>query len=146
MTIDTVAARAYPTLPRIDKFIATARKFLACRDPPTQCWQVLLGDMSSLEKLVPRERLRMRSLQWHLKSHWSPERDPSNLPVPWSRQIEEDLSWWMVRDHLLEGTPFGTPAYTRMSPERAGELTSSTSRCREYGHTRRARYTSISWS
>ena len=26
MTIDTVAARAYPTLPRIDKFIATARK------------------------------------------------------------------------------------------------------------------------
>ena len=51
----------------------------------------------------------MRSLQWHLKSHWSPERDPPNLPVPRSRQVEEDLSWWMVRDHLLEGTPFGTP-------------------------------------
>ena len=109
MTIDTVAARAYPTLPRIDKFIATARKFLACRDPPAQLWQVLLGHMSSLEKLVPRGRLRMRSLQWHLKSHWSPERDPPNLPVPRSRLVEEDLSWWMVRDHLLEGTPFGTP-------------------------------------
>ena len=65
--------------------------------------------MSSLKKLVPRGRLRMRSLQWHLKSHWSPERDPPNLPVPWSRQVEEDLSWWMVRDHLLEGTPFETP-------------------------------------
>ena len=51
----------------------------------------------------------MRSLQWHLKSHWSPERDPPNLPVPRPRQVEEDLSWWMVRDHLLEGTPFGTP-------------------------------------
>ena len=69
MTIDTVAARAYPTLPRIDKFIATARKFLLRRDPPTQRWQVLLGHMSSLEKLVPRGRLRMRSLQWHLNSH-----------------------------------------------------------------------------
>ena len=109
MTIDTVAARAYPTLPRIDKFIATARKFLACRDPPAQRWQVLLGHMPSLENLVPRGRLRMRSLQGHLKLHWSPERDPPNLPVPRSRQVEVDLSWWMVRDHLLEGTPFGTP-------------------------------------
>ena len=109
MTIDTVAARAYPTLPRIDKFIATARKFLVHRDPSAQLWQVLLGHMSSLEKLVPRGRLRMHSLQWRLKLHWSPERDPPNLPVPRSRQVEEDLSWWMVRDHLLEGTPFGTP-------------------------------------
>ena len=110
MTIDTVAARAYPTLPRIDKLIATARKFLASRDPPAQRWQVLLGHMSSLVKLVPRGRLRMRSLQWHLKSHWSPERDPPSLPVHRSWQIEEGLSWWMVRDHLLKGTPFGTPA------------------------------------
>ena len=109
MTIDTVAARAYPTLPRIDKFIATARKFLSRRDPPAQRLQVLLRHMSSLEKLVPRGRLRMCSLQWHLKSYWSTERDPTNLPVPRSRQVEEDLSWWMVRDHLLERTPFGTP-------------------------------------
>ena len=109
MTIDTVAARACPTVPRIDKFLATARKFLSRREPPAQLWQVLLGHMSLLEKLVPHGRLRIRSLQWHLKSHWSPEKDPPNLPVPWSRQVEEDLSWWMVRDHLLEGTPFGTP-------------------------------------
>ena len=109
MTIDTVAARAYPTVPRIDKFLATMSKFLSGREPPAQLWQVLLGHMSSLEKLVPRGRLRMRSLPWHLKSHWSPERDPPNLPVPQPQQVEEDLSWWMVRDHLLEGTPFGTP-------------------------------------
>ena len=61
--------------------------------------------MSSLEKLGPRGRLRMRALQWHLKSHWSPERDPPN---PQSWQVEEGLSWWMARDHLLEGTSFGT--------------------------------------
>ena len=85
MTIDTVAARAYPTVPRVDKFIATARKFLLRREPPAQLWQVLLGHMSSLEKMVPRGRLRMHSLQWHLKSHWSPERDPPNLPVPRSQ-------------------------------------------------------------
>ena len=100
--------------------------------------------MSSLEKLIPRGRLRMRSLQWHLKLHWFPERDPPNLPVPRSRQVEEDPSWWMVRGHLSERRP-QTSVYTRMRPERAGELTSSTSQCRGYGHTRRAHYTSISW-
>ena len=111
MTLDTVVSRAYPTTTRVDKFCATARKFLQhWNPPPAQLWQVLLGHISSLEKLVPRGRLRMRSLQWHLKSHWTPERDPSNLPVPRSRQVEEDLSWWMVRDHLLEGASFGSPA------------------------------------
>ena len=53
MTIDTVAAQAYPTVPRIDKFLTTASKFLSRREPPAQLWQVLLGHMSSLEKLVP---------------------------------------------------------------------------------------------
>ena len=51
----------------------------------------------------------MRSLQWHLKTHWSPESDPPSLPVPLSRKVREDLSWWMVRDHLFQGVRFGTP-------------------------------------
>ena len=33
-------------------------------------------------------------LQWHLKTHWSPELD---------------LSRWRVRDYLLQGVRFGTP-------------------------------------
>ena len=33
----------------------------------------------------------MRSLQWHLKTHWSPESDPPDLPVPQSQEVEEDL-------------------------------------------------------
>ena len=52
----------------------------------------------------------MRSLQWHLKTNWSPESDPPDLPIPRSREVEADLSWWMVRDRLLMGVPFGTPA------------------------------------
>ena len=109
MSIDTVAARAFPTIARVRRFLSVARRFLLHPNPPAQLWQMLLGHMSSLEKLVLHGRLRMRSLQWHLKSHWSSERDPPHLPVPWSRQVEEDLSWWMVRDHLLEGMRFGTP-------------------------------------
>ena len=77
---------------------------------PAQLWQVVLGHLASLERLVPHSRLRLHSQQWHLKTHWFPESDPPSLLVPLSREVREDLSWWMVRDHLLKGVRFGTPA------------------------------------
>ena len=80
------------------------------QSPPAQLWQVILGHLASLERLVPHGRLRMRSLQWHLKSQWSPESDPPSLPVALPEEARRDLSWWMVRDHLLVGVRFGTPA------------------------------------
>ena len=40
-------------------------------------------------------------------AHWSPESDPPSLPVPLPREVRWDLSWWMVRDHLLMGVRFG---------------------------------------
>ena len=42
---------------------------------------MILGHLASLERLVPHGRLRMRSLQWHLKTQWSPVSDPPSLPV-----------------------------------------------------------------
>ena len=110
MTIDTGAARIFPSLARVEKFLSVAEKFCALTAPPAQLWQVLLGHLASLERLVPHGCLRMRSLQWHLKAHWSPETDPPSLLVPLSQEVREDLSWWMVWDHLLLGVRFGTPA------------------------------------
>ena len=69
---------------------------------------MLLGHLSSLEKLVPRGRLRLRSMQWQLKTFWSPEDDPPDLPVELTQEIREDLSWWTVESRLLQGVPFGT--------------------------------------
>ena len=82
----------------------------AMESPPAQLWQVILGHLALLECLVPNGRLRMRSLQWQLKTHWSPESDPPSLPVALPEEARRDLSWWMVRDHLLTGVRFGTPA------------------------------------
>ena len=87
-----------------------AESFCTMDAPPAQLWQVILGHLASLERLVPHGRLRMRTLQWHLKVHWSPESDPPSLPVHLPREVRRNLSWWMVRDHLLTGVRFGTPA------------------------------------
>ena len=110
MTIDTGAARIFPSHARVEKYLSVAETFCTMSAPPAQLWQVVLGHLASLERLVPHSCLRMRSLQWHLKTHWSPESDPPSLPMPLSREVREDLSWWMVRDDLLKGVRFGTPA------------------------------------
>ena len=110
MTIDTGAGKVFPSLARVEKFLAVAERFCSMQSPPAQLWQVILGHLASLEQLVPHGRLRMRSLQWHLKSQWSPESDPPSLPVALPEEARRDLSWWMVRDHLLVGVRFGTPA------------------------------------
>ena len=89
--------------------MTVAESFCAMDAPPAQIWQVVLGHLASLERLVPHGRLWMRSLQWHLKAHWSPESDPPSLLVPLPQEARWDLSWWMVRDHLLTGVRFGTP-------------------------------------
>ena len=110
MTIDTGAGKVFPSLARVEKFLSVAERFCSIQSPPAQLWQVILGHLASLERLVPHGRLRMCSLQWHLKTHWSPESDPPSLPVALPEEARRDLSWWMVKDHLLMGVRFGTPA------------------------------------
>ena len=72
MTIDTGAGKVFPSLARVEKFLTVVERFCTMQSPPAQLWQVVLGHLASLERLVPHGRLRMRSLQWHLKSQWSP--------------------------------------------------------------------------
>ena len=110
MTIDTGAGKVFPSLARVEKLLTVAERFCSMQSPPAQLWQVILGHLASLERLVPHGRLRMRSLQWHLKMHWSPESDPPSLPVALPEEARRDLSWWMVKDHLLMGVRFGAPA------------------------------------
>ena len=103
MTIDTGAGKVFLSLARVEKFLSVAERFCAMESPPAQLWQVILGHLALLELLVPHGSLRMRSLQWQLKTHWSPESDPPSLPVALPEEARRDLSWWMVRDHLLTG-------------------------------------------
>ena len=110
MTIDTEAGKVFLAMEQVEKFLTVAESFCTMDAPLAQLWQVVLGHLALLERLVPHGRLWMRTLQWHLKAHWSPESDPPSLPVPLPQEVRRDLSWWMVRDHLLTWVRFGTPA------------------------------------
>ena len=147
MTIVTEASKVFPSRAQVEKFLTVAESFCTMAAPPAQLWQVILDHLASLERLVLHCRLRMRTLQWHLKAHWSPESDPPSLPVPLPQEVRRDLSWWMVRDHLLTGFDSGhlcwifTCIRTRLV--RDGALTFSINMCPGCGPTRRSWCTSI---
>ena len=77
MIIDTGAGKVFPSLAQVEKFLSVAERFCSMQSPPAQLLQVILGHLASLERLVPHGRLRMRSVQWHLKTQWSPRVRPS---------------------------------------------------------------------
>ena len=52
----------------------------------------------------------MQSLQWFLKHHWALEIDPPSQPVPWSPEVKEDLTWWLVEEHLRAGVLLNSPS------------------------------------
>ena len=110
MTVDIEAGKVFLSLTRVEKFLTVVESFCTMDAPPAQLWQVILDHLALLEQLVPHSRLRMPSLQWHLNAHWPPESNLLSLPVPLLQEVRRDLSWWMVKDHLLMGVRFGTPA------------------------------------
>ena len=43
MTIDTGAGKVFPSLARVEKFLAVAERFCTMQSPPAQLWHVVLG-------------------------------------------------------------------------------------------------------
>ena len=148
MTLDSSLVRAFPTEARTSSLVDGTKEFLSDPAPRAREWQVLLGHLASLEKLVPRGRLRMRSLQFQLRENWSASGDPDTM-VPWSKQNVADLEWWMNLDNLAQGVPLVSPPpevllYTDASTE-AGKLTFNTSRQQAFGRRTRSHCTSTCW-
>ena len=53
MTIDTGAARIFPSRAQVKKFLSVAKTFCSMSAPSVQLWQVILGHLALLERLVP---------------------------------------------------------------------------------------------
>ena len=86
--------QVFPALAWVGRFLSVAESFfLLCPPPPPPLsFAGAFGHLASLVRLVPPSRLRMRFLQWHLMTYWSPESDHPSLPVSLSQAM-----WWISR-------------------------------------------------
>ena len=92
---------ASPTEKRVNNALSLISEFVSCGAKPAKSWQSLLGHMSSLEKLVPGARIRMRSLQFHLNREWDRVSQSALISIPPS--LFPDLSWWNNKERLSRG-------------------------------------------
>ena len=104
MDIDTASFLVRPTEVRLRRLDAILQSFSQNTRLPAISFLRLIGHMVSLEKLIPGARIRLRSLQFHLKESWNPEMDYGTLlSIPQS--LLRDLEWWQEPDHRLQGQP-----------------------------------------
>ena len=109
MELDTGLALAFPATKRVERLLQIIQQFRDLESPPAWDWLRLLGHLVSLERLVPRGRQHLRSLQFQLRCHWSQATDSKWTPVPLSADVLLDLIWWVDPQHLLAGVPFTQP-------------------------------------
>ena len=99
--LNSLSFRASPALKRVKKLLSIGDVFLSCAKQPVSSWLELLGVLSSMIKLVPGGRLRMRALQLALRRQW--DHVDQSILVEWSQEVRQDLDWWLDRERLELG-------------------------------------------
>lgn len=108
MDLDTASFLVRPAERRLQRFESVRRSFSIDRSQTALQYLRVIGHMVSLEKLIPGARLRIRSLQFHVSSHWDFSKDVLTL-IPMSFEVFADLQWWAARSNLLKGHPIHEP-------------------------------------
>ena len=93
VVIDSTSFRASPSEERVSRLQSTAAEFQSYASPTASFWLSLLGVLSSLARLVPGGRLRVRSLQLCLHRSW--DRQDLEAQVYASMERLRDLQWWL---------------------------------------------------
>ena len=109
ISLDTRVGLAYPSERRIERWLSISGDFLAGQAGPALLWLRLLGHLASLEKLVPYGRLRIRPIQFQLRSEWSQSRDHPLIQVNLDQGTRDSILWWRTRSSLHKGIPLGSP-------------------------------------
>lgn len=102
VVIDSVQMMAYPSQDRIERFLAVVQGLCSKAAATAWEWLRILGHLSSLEKLVPGGRRRMRPLQFRLKAFWSHNMS-KYTKVPWDAHCRNALKWWRLPGILMQG-------------------------------------------
>ena len=109
ISLDTRVGHTYPSTRRIERWLSISGDFLAGQAQPALLWLRLLGHLASLEKLVPYGRLRIRPIQFQLRSEWSQSRDHHLTQVNLDQGTRDSILWWRTRSSLHKRIPLGSP-------------------------------------
>ena len=101
ISLDTSVGLAYPSERRIERWLSISEDFLAGQAQPALLWLRLLGHLASLEKLVPYGRLRIRPIQFQLRSGWSQTRDHPLIQVSLDQGTWDSILWWRTQKDRL---------------------------------------------
>ena len=93
ISFDLLRGMAVPAEHRVEAFQHLCELFLRINEPPARMWLKVLGHLTSLEKLVPRGRLRMRPVQFALQDSWTMASDSMGAPVPHTAEAREAIRW-----------------------------------------------------
>ena len=74
---------------------------------PVRLWMQVMGLMAATIQCIPDARLRMRPIQWHVKSRWTS--GSFDQPIMVTREVREALLWWTSPLNLSQGLPLDPP-------------------------------------
>lgn len=115
--LQTQEAKAYPSEERTQKIKELADRLRGKRSTSVRTYKSLLGMISSCIPLVPNCRLRMRPLQELLDNQWIQANGSFEDQITINPQIRQALSWWSIRNNLVQGLTFErqAPSYVMTS-------------------------------
>lgn len=108
--LDFRAGRALPAPERVGNTVQCAWILLECVTAPARLWMRLLGLIASLTAVLPQCKLRMRVIQLHVLSHYSPRRDSLSRQIPNSNKVRLAIRWWTRESNIQPGRAFRPPS------------------------------------
>ncbi len=102
---DTVRFVVYPPQKRWDSLIPMIESFQKSNFLIAHKWQILVGKLVALTKMVPSGMLHLRDIQYHLHRHWRMAYETNQKRVPITKQVLKQIVWWKNREGLQQGVP-----------------------------------------
>ena len=93
-----------PTQKRWEKILSQIPSFLKLLQARAGLWASILGILTSTQDLTYMGRLQLRSLQYHLNSHWH-DREDKSIIIPITPACKQALSWWLDHSNVMTGVP-----------------------------------------
>jgi len=94
-----------PTVHNLEKVKRNVTLLTQNKSLSARTWQIILGTLSSQEKLIPYGRFHVRPIQLQLLKNWNPFTGDPREQIPVTANVLQVANWWLNQDNLTIGVP-----------------------------------------